>query len=78
MKRRSLGKTAHVLENPQFTEKFRPWLGKLTCETLPSSACVVSVDIAAENLLPFDLPDCAIEGRSFPVRPSVGVINIAN
>ena len=58
---RSLGKTAHVLENPQFTEKFRPWLGKLTCETLPSSACVVSVDIAAENLLPFDLPDCAIE-----------------
>ena len=58
---RSLGKTAHVLENPQFTEKFRPWLGKLTCETLPSSACVVSVDIAAENLLPFDLPDCAVE-----------------
>lgn len=42
-------------------EKFRPWLGKLTCETLPSSACVVSVDIAAENLLPFDLPDCAVE-----------------
>ena len=33
---RSLGKTAHVLENPQFTEKFRPWLGKLTCETLQS------------------------------------------
>ena len=58
---RSLSKTAHVLENPQFTGKFRPWLSKLTCETLPSSACVVSVDIAAENLLPFDLPDCAVE-----------------
>lgn len=74
---RSLGKTAHVLENPQFTEKFRPWLGKLTCETLPSSACVVSVDIAAENLLPFDLPDCAVElqidhhagNRQFGRRP---------
>ena len=35
---RSLGKTAHVLENPQFTEKFRPWLGKMTRETQPSSA----------------------------------------
>lgn len=73
---RSLGKTAHVLENPQFTEKFRPWLGKLTCETLPSSACVVSVDIAAENLLPFDLPDCAVElqidhhAGNRPVRPA--------
>ena len=46
---RSLGKTAHVLENPQFTEKFRPWLGKLTCETLPSSACVVTRSIASHS-----------------------------
>ncbi len=56
---RRLGKTAAVLENPQFTEKFRPYLEGLTAETAPANATLIAVDIAAEGLLPYSAPDCA-------------------
>ena len=49
---RALGKRAFVLENPQFTPKFRPYLDGLTTETPDENACVVAVDIAASSLFP--------------------------
>ena len=51
---RQLGKTAYILDNPQFTPKFRPFLEGLTTERIPENACLVSVDIATEGLLPFN------------------------
>lgn len=50
---RALGKTAYVLENPQFTPKFRPFLDGLTIETPPENACFISVDIASEGILSY-------------------------
>lgn len=50
---RALGKTAAVWENPQFTEKFRPYLDGLTTDTIPEDAKIVVVDIAAAGLLPY-------------------------
>ena len=44
---RQLGKTAAVLENPQFTEKYRPYLQGLTAQQL--SGHMISVDVAAET-----------------------------
>lgn len=58
---RRLGKRASVLENPQFTEKYRFLLEGLTCPELYASACVLSVDVAAESQLPYGLPECAVE-----------------
>ncbi len=54
---RALGKTAHVLENPQFTPKFRPYLDGLTVETVPENAVLVAVDIAAEQQLSLSAAD---------------------
>ena len=48
---RQLGKTASILENPQFTEKYRPYLRDLTAEQLGGH--VISVDVAAETMFPF-------------------------
>ena len=45
---RQLGKTASVLENPQFTEKYRPYLQGLTAQQL--SGHMISVDVAAETM----------------------------
>lgn len=58
---RQLGKTAHILRNPQFTEKYRPFLEGLTCGEIPEGSHVVAVDIAADHLLPYDLPECTVE-----------------
>lgn len=49
---RALGKSAYVLENPQFTPKFRPFLDGLTVKSVPKNAVIVAVDIAAEQQLP--------------------------
>lgn len=49
---RKLGKSAWVFENPQFTPKYRPYLENLTTEAIAENACVVSVDIATEHLMP--------------------------
>ncbi len=58
---RQMGKTAYILENPQFTEKYDTYLFGLTCEVLPSNACILAVDVASESLLPYDLPECVTE-----------------
>lgn len=54
---RALGKTAAILENPQFTPKFRPYVDGLTTDAVPEGAKIVVVDIATERLLPFGAED---------------------
>ncbi len=54
---RALGKEAYVLENPQFTPKLRPFVEGLTIDSLPSKNTLVSVDIAAEGLMPMNAVD---------------------
>ena len=54
---RAIGKRAFVLENPQFTPKFRPYLDGLTTDMPDEAACVVTVDIAASRLFPFGYED---------------------
>lgn len=49
---RAMGKTAAVLENPDMTPKFAPYLEGLTCAALPAGAVPVCVDVAAPNMLP--------------------------
>jgi len=49
---RGLGKTACVLENPQFTPRYAPYLAGLLAPEAPEGAVIVSVDMAAETLLP--------------------------
>ncbi len=56
---RSLGKDARILDNPQFTPKFAPFLEGLTVEAVPQGSHILSVDIAAEGLLPFNAVDLA-------------------
>lgn len=48
---RSLGKTAWILDNPQFTERYRPYLQDLTVPGPVSGACCVAVDVASEDML---------------------------
>lgn len=50
---RALGKTAAVWKNPQFTEKFHPYLDGLTTEIIPDDAKIIVVDIATAGLLPY-------------------------
>lgn len=50
---RQLGKVAFILQNPQFTEKYRPFYESLTTEEIGEDSNVLSVDIAAESLFPF-------------------------
>ena len=54
---RALGKTAAVLENPQFTEKFKPYLEGLTVPTVPENAYLISVDVATEGILAYNTVD---------------------
>lgn len=54
---RALGKTAAVLENPQFTEKYRPYLEGLTVNAVPEGAFLVSVDVAAGGILAYNAAD---------------------
>ncbi len=51
---RSVGKKAWILDNPQFTPKFAPFLEGLTIDAVPYNSHLLSVDIAAEGLLPFN------------------------
>ena len=50
---RALGKTAAVWENPQFTEKYHPYLDGLTTNLIPEDAKIIVVDIATAGLLPY-------------------------
>lgn len=50
---RAIGKRAAVLENPQFTEKYRPYVEGLTVDRVPEDAVLVSVDVASAKMLSF-------------------------
>lgn len=54
---RALGKTAAVLENPQFTEKYRPYLAGLTVDAVPNNAFLVSVDVASSGIIAYNAVD---------------------
>jgi phosphoesterase RecJ-like protein len=56
---RNAGKTAAVLENPQLTDRYAPYLEGLTVPQVPENAVIVAVDIATENLLPLNGTDLA-------------------
>ena len=49
---RQLGKTAHVLENPEVTELFAPLMEGLTKPQPEEGDLLVAVDVAADNMLP--------------------------
>ena len=49
---RSLGKTAHILENPDITPLFAPLLEGLTKPEPEEGDILVAVDVAADNMLP--------------------------
>lgn len=49
---RKVGKRAYVLDNPELTPKYRPYLEGLTCKTFLPGQTLVSVDVAAENMFP--------------------------
>lgn len=48
---RQLGKAAHVLYNPEVTEKYVPFLEGLTKEVAEDTDTVVTVDVASPNML---------------------------
>lgn len=54
---RSLGKTAHIWENPQFTARYAHRLAGFT--TKETTGTLVAVDLATEGLLPFGGEDFA-------------------
>ena len=56
---RALGKTAAVYDNPQFTARFAPYLAGLTRGGVRPDDTLISVDLAADNLLPFGAEDTA-------------------
>lgn len=49
---RQLGKTAHILDNPEITEKYKPLHQGLTKAASEEGDTVVSVDVASANMLP--------------------------
>jgi len=51
---RSLGKTAWIWENPQFTPRYAQRLEGLTTQTVSETAVIVAVDMASEGLLPMN------------------------
>ena len=49
---RAMGKTAHILENPEITDRYRSLHVGLTCTECYTGATVISVDTAAESMFP--------------------------
>lgn len=49
---RQLGKTAHILENPEITERYAPLCAGLTKKEAEPGDAVVCVDVAAPRMLP--------------------------
>ena len=49
---RAMGKTAHILENPEITDKYRYLHAGMTCTQVYTGATVISVDMAAESMFP--------------------------
>ena len=62
---RQLGKTAHVLENPELTEKYAPFHDGLTKQQTAPGDTVIAVDVASANMLPdtFRALEAAIDLR---------------
>ena len=58
---RAMGKTAWLLRNPQFTPRFAAVLDGLVCEDVPDEAVIVSVDVAAPDLLPIGREELAAQ-----------------
>lgn len=56
---RALGKQADVLENAEFTEKYRPYLDGFTATKPRPGALMVAVDTAAADMLAYNLFDYA-------------------
>lgn len=56
---RELGKNAELFPNTQFTEKFRPLWDGLLGTGDPEGKTVIAVDMAAENMLPYNAPGMA-------------------
>ena len=56
---RQLGKTAHVLYNPEITPKYAPVLEGLTAETVVKNGVIVCVDTASAGMLPLAFADLA-------------------
>lgn len=48
---RALGKTAHLLFNPQLTDNFLPFAEGLTKDAVEDGDCIVSVDVAGREML---------------------------
>lgn len=48
---RAVGKTAHILENPQLTPNYAPYHRGLTCPAPVPGATVVTVDVAGREML---------------------------
>lgn len=49
---RAMGKTAHILENPEITEKYHYLHSGMTCTQVYTGATIIGVDIAAETMFP--------------------------
>ena len=49
---RAMGKTAHLLDNPQITPKYQSYVEGLTVPVCPDKACIVAVDLASAGLFP--------------------------
>ncbi len=47
---RQLGKQAFILENPELTEKYKPYFEGLTCGAIGGEDTVIAVDVAAEDM----------------------------
>lgn len=56
---RQMGKTASVWKNPETTERYLPYLSGLETEAVSEGASLISVDLAAETLLPLNGLDFA-------------------
>lgn len=49
---RQLGKTAHVLENPEITDRLAPLMEGITKKAAEEGDVIVAVDVAADHMLP--------------------------
>lgn len=56
---RQLGKTAHILYNPEVTAKYAPVVEGLTTASVAENATVVCVDTASQGMLPAAFADLA-------------------
>ncbi len=73
---RQLGKTAHILENPQITERYRSLHAGLTLPRVLPEHTLVCVDVASPSLLQENLPEAVIplridhHGSATPFTPN--------